>query len=219
MIVPKSTLPPGTKIIGSKWVFKRKAGGTYKAILVAQSWNLVQGIDCGGDFSPACRVKSTRMVPAIAAEQNWEVLELDVQTEFLIADIEGNVYVVEPPGFEFTGGPSQAMKLLKKPYGLPDSTTKWWNTIDLYLVEIILESLKSDTFAYAYTAKKRVLATFTLYADDLLLLRGDGELRETLTNKLMSRFKMNDIRNAPLALGMKVARDRERGTLAISQEN
>ena len=69
------TIPPSTKIIGSKWVFKRKADGAYKALIVAQSWNLVPGIACGGVVSPVCRLRGIRMVLAIAADQNWEVLQ------------------------------------------------------------------------------------------------------------------------------------------------
>ena len=118
-LIPKWTIPPVTKIIGSKRVCKRKADSTYKARIVAQGWNLVPGIDCGGVSSPVYRLQSIGMVLAIAADLNWEVLQLDVRTAFLKADIERDVYVAEAPGFETTGECPQAMKLLKSLYGLP----------------------------------------------------------------------------------------------------
>ena len=43
------------------------------------------------------------MVLAIAAEMDWEVRQLDVKTAFLYADIEEDVFVAEPPGFETQG--------------------------------------------------------------------------------------------------------------------
>ena len=44
---PKSTTPPG-KIVGSRWVFTREADGILKARIVAQGWNVVPVVDCGG---------------------------------------------------------------------------------------------------------------------------------------------------------------------------
>ena len=98
-LVPWSTVPPGQKVIGTKWVSKVKANQTYKARLVAQGWNQVPGQDCGSTFAPVCRLQSVRMVLAIAAEMDWEVRQLDVKTAFLYAEIE-EVFVAEPQGFE-----------------------------------------------------------------------------------------------------------------------
>lgn len=64
-----------------------------------------------------------------------------------------------------------------------------------------------------------VVAILTPYVDDLLLAGGGGELLETLKKKIMSRFKLNGMRNVSLGLGMQVTRDREKGTLTISQED
>ena len=71
--VPRSTVPPGQKVIGTKWVFNVEANQTYKARLVAQGWSQVPGQDCGSTFAPVCRLQSVRMVLAIAAEMDWEV--------------------------------------------------------------------------------------------------------------------------------------------------
>ena len=66
-LVPWSTVPPGQKVIGTKWVSKVKANQTYKARFVAQGWKQVPGQDCGSTFAPVCRPQSVRMVLAIAA--------------------------------------------------------------------------------------------------------------------------------------------------------
>ena len=60
-LIPKWTIPPVTKIIGSKRVCKRKADSTYKARIVAQGWNLARGIDCGGVFSPVFTSQNIRV--------------------------------------------------------------------------------------------------------------------------------------------------------------
>ena len=85
---PKSDVPEGQNVIGSKWVFKRKADNKFKARIVAQGWNQVHGRDCYGTYAPVSRLQSIRMVLAIAAEKNWEVIQVDVSTALLYASFE-----------------------------------------------------------------------------------------------------------------------------------
>ena len=96
-LVPRSDVPPGQKVIGSKWVYEVKADNTHKARLVAKEWNRVPGSDCGGTFAPVCRLQSIRTVLAIAADMNWGIVQLDVKTAFLYADIEEDVFVETAP--------------------------------------------------------------------------------------------------------------------------
>ena len=92
------------------------------------------------------------MVLAIAAEIDWEVRQLDVKTAFLYADIEEDVFVAEPPGFETQGknGVPFVMKLGKSLYGLAQSPGNWFHTIDPVLISIGFVPLKSDTCIYSY---------------------------------------------------------------------
>ena len=91
--------------------------------MVAQRSNQVPGQDCGSTFAPVCRLQSVQMVLAIAAEINWEARQLDVKTDFLFADIEEEVFVAEPPGFETNDNVKRllVMKLGKILYGLAQS--------------------------------------------------------------------------------------------------
>ena len=118
--VPRSAVPSGKKDVGTKWVYKVKPNNTFKARLVAQGWNQVPGNDCGSTFSPVCRIRSIRMVLAIAAEQEWEVIQLDMKTIFLYADIEEDALAGMAPGFETTDkeGVRFVIKLGKSLYGL-----------------------------------------------------------------------------------------------------
>ena len=78
------------------------------------------------------------MVLAIAAEMDWEVRQLDVKTAFLYADIEEEVFVAEPPGFEKNDNKKGmlVMNPRKGLYGLVQSPGNWFNTIDPVLVSI-----------------------------------------------------------------------------------
>lgn len=126
-LVPRSSVSPGKTIRGSKWVYKVKSDGTHKARLVAQGWNQVPGRDCGGTYSPVCRLQSIRTVLALAAEKDWVIYQLDVQTAFLDVDVDEEVHVKMEPGFEASNesGDPFVTKLQKSLYGLAQSPQNW----------------------------------------------------------------------------------------------
>ena len=99
-LVSPDSVTPEHKMIGTKWVFKVKADHTRKSRFVLQGWGQVAGIDCGCTYAPVCRVQIARMALAIAASEDWKVFLHDEQTAFLIAEVQREVLVNTPPGYE-----------------------------------------------------------------------------------------------------------------------
>ena len=132
-LVSPDSVPPEHKVIGTKLVFKVKAYHTLKGTVVFQGWGQVPGNDCGCTYAPVCRIQSIRMALAIAASEDWKVLQLDVQTAFLNAEVQEEGYVKTPPRYESldaTTGLPNVMNLKKSLYGLCQSPRNWFNTID-----------------------------------------------------------------------------------------
>ena len=113
----------GRKVVGARWVYKTKADEVYKGRLVVLGWSQVPGVDCGGTFAPVCRLQSIRMVLPIAAELDYEIYMLDVQTAFFNADVEEEVFVKMDPGYERSNEfeVPLVMKLKESLYGLRQS--------------------------------------------------------------------------------------------------
>ena len=129
------------------------------------------------------------------------------QTAFLYAGIEEDVFVAEPQGFE-TQGKNRVpfvMKLGKSLYGLAQSPGNWLHTIDPVLISIGFVPLKSYTCIYIYD-HDGIIIILTLYVDDLLVIGGDIQLIEKIKRKLMDQFKMTDMGDVSLVLGMQVYR-------------
>ena len=71
-------LPPGRKVVGRKWLFKKKLNvegkvDKYKSRLVAKRYSQVEGIDFGQIFSPVAKLTSIRFLLYIVATFDLEV--------------------------------------------------------------------------------------------------------------------------------------------------
>ncbi|KAK1628499.1 hypothetical protein QYE76_002814 [Lolium multiflorum] len=99
-------LPDSRKAVENKWIFKRKTDAdgnitVYKARLVAKGFRQIQGVDYDETFSPVAKLKSVRILLAIAAFFDYEIWQMDVKTAFLNGDIEEELYMLSeaPPDF------------------------------------------------------------------------------------------------------------------------
>ena len=160
------------------------------------------------------------MVIVIAVELDCELRMLDVQTAFLNADEEEEVFVKMPPGYERSNefGVPRVMKLKKRLCGLRQSPKNWFSTIDHHLGKIGFRSLKSDPCVYVYEVENdSVILTF--YVDDVLLLGANKQLLDKLQKKLMDRFEITNMGDVSRVLGTNVTRDREEGTITINHKD
>ena len=115
-------LPPGSKPLGYKWIFKKKmkADGSidkYKARLVIKGYKQKEGLDYFDTYSPVTRISSIRMLIAIAAIHNLEIRQMDVKTAFLNGDLDEEIYIEQPEGFIIPGQEKKVCRLVKSLYG------------------------------------------------------------------------------------------------------
>ena len=108
-------LPDDRRAIENKWIFKKKtdADGNvtiYKARLVAKGYRQVQGVDYDETFSPVAKLKSVRIMLAIAAYYDYEIWQMDVKTAFLNGFLKEELYMMQPEGFV---DPKNANKVCK----------------------------------------------------------------------------------------------------------
>lgn len=78
--------PPGSNILGCKWVFKEKPDPIspeekiYKARLVAQGYNQKPGVDYNLTYEPVIRFSAIRMLFAYAAKMSLDIFHLNVDS-------------------------------------------------------------------------------------------------------------------------------------------
>ena len=150
-LVKMSNVPKEEKIIGSRFVFKQKVDGRFKARLVVQGYVQEAGVDYERRYAPVCRIGSITTVLAIACEHGWPVWQMDEVVAFLQAHIDKDVYVKPAPGHDPRNpktGEVMVYKLERSLYGLAQSPVLWYDTIDGVLIVIGFSPTHSDPCVY-----------------------------------------------------------------------
>ncbi|GJX92861.1 retrotransposon protein, putative, ty1-copia subclass [Tanacetum coccineum] len=71
---------------------------TYKARLVSKGYTQTHMIDYEETFSPVAKIKSIRIMLAIAAFHDYEIWQMGVKTAFLNGKLIKDVFMAQPKG-------------------------------------------------------------------------------------------------------------------------
>ena len=213
-------LPEGRKVIGSKWVFKRKLSpdGTvqrHKARLVAQGFSQKFGLDYEETFSPVVRFESVRMVIAAAAQHGLKLHQMDVTTAFLNGELQDEVYMKQPEGFIAPGQEDLVCKLKRSIYGLKQSPRCWNHVLDSHLKGMGFTQTASDPCLYV--ASEGELFIIAVYVDDIGLAAKSDQMMDQTKKALAKRFEMKDLGILHHFLGVKVDCNLVTGEVWIGQ--
>nr|GEU41874.1 ribonuclease H-like domain, reverse transcriptase, RNA-dependent DNA polymerase [Tanacetum cinerariifolium] len=175
---------------------KKDANGNiikHKARLVAKGNIQEHGIDFEEAFAPVARLKTIRLLLAIAANNKWEVHHLDVKFAFLHGYLKEEVYVTQPEGFINREDNGKVYRLIKALCGLRQApydliilgTPK--KEIDKFKAQMEEKFKMSDQGLLAYYLGIEVTQTSgdisikqTAYANKILKEAGMIEFNETL---------------------------------------
>ena len=97
----------------------------YKARLVAKGFTQTYGIDYQETFAPVAKINSIRVLLSLAIHFNWPLQQLDVKNAFLNGDLEEEVFMNLPSGFEKKIGEQKVCRLKKSLYALKQSPRDW----------------------------------------------------------------------------------------------
>ena len=67
---------------------------------MAKGFSQQRGIDYEETYSPVVRHDSIRVILALAAELDLEMIQFDVKTAFLHGELEEHIFMDQPAGFQ-----------------------------------------------------------------------------------------------------------------------
>lgn len=210
--------PKNRKIIRNKWTFKIKensAGQTirYKARLVACGYSQVHGIDYDETFSPVVKYTSIRVILAVATSFNLKLRQFDVKTAFLHGDLQEEIYMSQPKGFDDQSG--RVCKLLKTIYGLKQSSRCWNKKFTELIQQFNLRSSKADDCVFTFITNERKII-LAIWIDDGLVAASNSDDIEKLISGLQSAVEIKSS-EANFFVGLEI-NQKANGSIHLNQK-
>ncbi|KAM1838444.1 hypothetical protein ACFX14_020106 [Malus domestica] len=216
-------LPKGKKAIGCKWVYAKKEDADekrnvrFKARLVAKGYAQKEGIDYNEIFSPVVKHSSIRIMLALVAQYDLELVQLDVKTAFLHGDLNEEIYMCQPDGYIVKGKENLFCKLKKSLYGLKQSPRQWYLRFDKFMRGQNYSRSQYDHCVYFKKLQDGSFIYLLIYVDDMLIASKNVEEIEKLKKQMKNEFEMKDLGKAKKILGIEITRDREKGLVSLNQ--
>ncbi|GKB16350.1 putative ribonuclease H-like domain-containing protein, partial [Tanacetum coccineum] len=174
-----------------------------KARLVAQGHTEEEGIDYDEVFAPVARIKAIRIFLAYASYMGFMVYQMDVKSAFLYGQIEEEVYVCQPLGFEDPDHPDKVYKVVKALYGLHQGPRAWYDTLANYLLCNGFERGKIDQTLFIKRHKGHILLV-QIYVDDINFRSTKKELCDEFEKLMKDKFQMSSMGELTFFLGLQV---------------
>ena len=230
--VDRNNLTRKGRLVTSKWVLKKKYKPNmvldkYKARVVARGFTQTKGVDFNETSSTTARSASWRILMALAALNEWYILQADFIAAYLAGELKEQIFMEQFPQLAeyFEAHPELASKLgysrecvieLQKPlYGLRQSGACWQEKVREIMGKKGYKPLISDNAIYRNVNTKIIVAS---YVDDFLLIGPDRSLLQSLTNSLNEEVSLNDLGDANWFLGVRIRRSSPTGNVRLDLE-
>jgi len=84
-------------------VFNIKPNGHYRSCLVAKGFSQVEGLSFNELFSPVVCYETVQLLLAVAALEDLDIQSIDIKTAYLYSDLDEEIYMKQPEGFQLPG--------------------------------------------------------------------------------------------------------------------
>lgn len=163
-------------------------------------------------------MSSIRVVLALVANMDLEIEQLDVKTAFLHGDLEEEIYMEQPEGFQEKEKEHLICKLKKSLYGLKQAPRQWYRKFESFMVDHGFKKTVSDNCVFVKRYANDDLIILLLYVDDMLIISHDTKKIASLKMALSKSFATKDLGLAKKMLGTNIYRNRKKKKLWFSQE-
>jgi hypothetical protein len=163
-------LPPGRvalncKIIGKIKPAYERVEEIYKGRLVVIGSRQRYGLDYEETFSPVPHIESVKVVLSECATRDLEIMQFDISTAFLYADLDKEVYIKQPEGFVVPGKETLVCRLKKSVDGLKQAPRLWYGRFDKTLGRMGFTPRRADRCVYVKRTKNET-SFILVHVDD-----------------------------------------------------
>ncbi|CAL8078553.1 unnamed protein product [Prunus armeniaca] len=161
----------------------------------------MDGIDFDETFAPVARLKSVRLLLAIACHLKFKLYQMDVKTAFLNCIL--HVYVEQPKGFEDPHHPNDMFQLKKALYGLKQAPRAWYERLSSHLLGNGYVRGSVDKTLFVKRFKRDVLIA-QVYVDDIVVGSTSDLHVQEFIHVMTSEFEISLVGELNYFLGLQI---------------
>ncbi len=215
-------LPPGRVALNCKIIGKIKPAyegveQIYKGRLVVIGSRQRYGLDYEETFAPVPHNESVKTVLSECASLDMEVMQFDISTAFLYADLDKEVYMKQPEGFVVPGTEHLVCLLKKSVNGLKQAPRLWYGRFDNTLGRLGFESSRADRCVYVKRTKDET-SFILVHVDDAWV---GSTRKQTLVDIRTAVGEEYDFKVVPPTryIGLNIVMDRPNKRYFVSQQH
>jgi hypothetical protein len=215
-------LPRGANVIPCHYVLATKRGPDgeklkLRARLVANGQRQKFGVDYFDTFAPTANMITIRTVLTMAAQQDWEIHQIDIKSAYLYASIQEEIYMRAPPGYLGESQRGKVLRLRRSLPGLKQAGYEWAEELAGVFLKLGFSRSRVDQAVYfKRTSTEQMVITVSV--DDMAVTANDISHIHRFKSQLQAYFEISDLGELKWLLGLKVTRDRTARTLTLSQK-
>ena len=217
-IIPITEVPKGTKVLPAVWAMRRKRKilsrevYKWKARLNVHGGKQTHGINYWETYAAALKWSSIRFFLTQAIMNGWHTRQIDFVLAYPQADVECDLYLEIPQGFEVEGSrKTHCLKLIKNLYGSKAAGRIWQQHLFKGLLDMGFTQSNTDECVFY-----RGQTIFMIYTDDGIFCGPNREEISGYMEELGNRFNITDEGDIDEYLGVKVTRH-DNGTISLTQ--
>ena len=149
---------------------------------------------------PVARKESINAVLAIAAAEDLEAENVDVDTAFLYGDVKEEIYMDQPDDFEDDQNPLKKFLLLKALYGTNQAARQWNNKLNQHLEDQGFRSTSADPCVFIRVSSGEY-SIIVIYVDDLMLFGKTKEHIKDIKSALKLEFSIKELGDLEYCVG------------------
>lgn len=199
------------KPLTSKWVFKVKQDGKYKARLVIRGCEQRYGVDFEETYSPVVSTTALRILFALTTIRNYKMVTFDIKTAFLYGNLNENIYMYLPEGYNHS---NKICRLNKALYGLKQASFSWNQRFSNFLKKKGFKQLKTEPCLFIGNNRNLILG---IYVDDGILVGESIQEINNLLEELKGEFQVTIEKDPKSFVGMEI--EWEEDGLKLTQSN
>jgi hypothetical protein len=190
-----------------------------------KGFTMVKGIDFHETFAPVAKLVTIRLALSISNHHGLNIHQFDIKSAFVNAYMDEETYMEQPPGFEkqpdnFQGAGKIVCKLIKALYGTKQAARLWNIMWHETLVKLgFTQSIWDRCLYIKGNLEKRDVHWILVWTDDVLSFFYPEHIKpHTIFMKsIADTFQLKELGEVKRYIGMQISRDKQKGTLSISQ--